>query len=144
MPSSWEETEPGQLTPTHQRDVSTLHVIMLSNKSWRNGGGRLGGGTFRVVAFVFPRNHYSQWILLSCKWLNAFLATGSSKWIPCFTHAASALPSKAIFISAHGFSHFPLSDSLLHPTWGSRVSSCAVPAGLNHSTTLQADYWKNK
>ena len=48
---SWEGTQPGQLTPTDPRD-SPDH--MTSRSAYKAGGRRRKGGTFRVMAFVFP------------------------------------------------------------------------------------------
>lgn len=39
--------------------------------------------TFRVVTFIFPRNHYMWCALLSWKRLNTCLPIGSNEWICC-------------------------------------------------------------
>ena len=53
-------TQPGQLTPTDQRD-SPSHTMSCS--ATKTGGKTEEGGVmFRVTAFVFSGNHYAQWL----------------------------------------------------------------------------------
>jgi len=81
-------------TPIDQRDIP-YHVVSCS--SIKYGVKKRKGRMFGVMEFVFPRNHYVWWALLSWKWLNICLPMGSSEWIPYFAmlvHIAFALPSK--------------------------------------------------
>jgi len=43
--------------PTNQRDILGH---MISYSVYKAGGRRRKGGTFRVLMFVFPSNHYAQ------------------------------------------------------------------------------------
>lgn len=80
---SWEGIQPGQLTPKGY--FITYHAL-LSNESWVKGGGK---GTFRLMAFVFPRNQYTWQALPSEKWLNICLPMGSGEFLVFFacTHS---------------------------------------------------------
>ena len=53
---SWEGTQPGQLTPTDQRDIP---YRMASCSAYKAGRRRRKGGTFGVMSFVFPSNRYA-------------------------------------------------------------------------------------
>jgi len=62
--SCWKGTQPGQLTPANQRDISH-HVMLWSaikaegKRRGRGGeGGEMDTVTFSVMAFVFPSNRY--------------------------------------------------------------------------------------
>jgi len=52
---SWEKTYPGQLTSTDQRDIP---CHMTSCSAYKMGRSRRKGGTFEVMAFIFPSNRY--------------------------------------------------------------------------------------
>ena len=83
----------------NQRDVQCQLCIMHSDKSWAKK--RESEGKFGVMAFVFLRNCYTRWALLSWKGLNICLPMGSSTWIPCFAllaHAVFVLSSEQIYL----------------------------------------------
>jgi len=70
---------------------------MISCSECKAGGRRKKGRTFRVMAFVFPANHYRDGAWLSWRWLNTCLPMGSSECIPSFALLACmafALPVK--------------------------------------------------
>jgi len=52
----WEGTQPGQLTPTDQRDIP-YHIT--SRSAIKAGGKKEERRTFMIVAFVLPNNHYA-------------------------------------------------------------------------------------
>jgi len=58
--------------PNIPKGYSIPYDIMLSDKSW---GKKKERWTCRVIAFVFPCNHYHDGALLSWRWdvVNAFL-----------------------------------------------------------------------
>lgn len=61
---------------------SSPHLnVMLSNKSW---GREQGRDMFWMIMFIFQRNHYTRWALLSWKSLNSCLLMRNIKWIPSF------------------------------------------------------------
>ena len=53
---SWKGTQLGQLTPTDQRAIPYHMVSCLAYKA---EGTRRKEETFRLMAFVFPSNHYA-------------------------------------------------------------------------------------
>ena len=55
---SWEGTQPGQLTPTDQRDIP---YHMTSCSAYKARGRRRKWGMFGVMVFVFTGNHYTWW-----------------------------------------------------------------------------------
>ena len=55
---SWEGTQPGQLTPTDQKDIPDHMTSCLAYKA---GGRRRNRGTFGVTTFVFPSHCYAWW-----------------------------------------------------------------------------------
>jgi len=75
---SWDGTQPGQLTPADQRDIPYL---TMSCSAMESEGKEEDAGTFVVMAFVFPHNHYIK-ALFSKKWMDVHLPKGSSF---CFT-----------------------------------------------------------
>ena len=55
-PRSWEGTQPGQLTPTDQRDIP---YRMTSCAAYKAGGRRRKGGTFGVMAICWSEHRLS-------------------------------------------------------------------------------------
>lgn len=102
---NWEETEPGQLTQTNQRDAPYLCVVVHSNKNGVNEDIGTDGIYFSkrsldvispaclAVMKILPANGKQQVNSLLC--LHSF----------CFTWLI-------VFVSAQKFSHFHLSDFL--------------------------------
>lgn len=101
--------------------------IMLSNKSWGNGGRRKR--TFRLMMFILPRNHYTWWALLSWEWLSICALVGISKWILCpalLVHTQFLLYLVNCLYLNLWVLVLLLLDSVPHSTWGEWVSSCMV------------------
>lgn len=93
----WEETQPGQVTQTDQRDIPD-HMASCS--------GHKGRGAFGVMSPFLPSltKYYVWWTLLSWRWPNICLPMGSTEWILCF-----ALPMCMAFA-------FPVQLSSSQPT----------------------------
>jgi len=116
--SGWEGAQPGSLPKLANRNIP---YHMMSCSAYKAGRRRRKGRTFEAMAFAFPSNRYTWWSPAFLERLNTCLLVGSSEWIPCFgllVCAAFTLPVKLFFISAHEFSHFFPSNSVLHPTEG--------------------------
>ena len=111
-------TQPGQLTPTDQRDIPDH---MASCSAYKAGGRR-------------KRGHSELWhlpsqvtitrdgALLSWRWLNTCLPMGNSGWIPCFVlivYVAFALPIKLPLSEPMSFLTFTLLILSLIPPGGS-------------------------
>lgn len=102
-------------TPIDQRDIP-YHVVSCS--SIKYGVKKRKGRMFGVMEFVFPRNHYVWWALLSWKWLNIWscgcgCCPWKCEWTPCFAlfaWVAFALPRELSLpqpTSSHTFT-FPI------------------------------------
>lgn len=99
---SWERMKPGQLTETDQSDIPCCMVPCSAIKA----GGKEGWEeTFKVMRFVFPVNRYIWWALVSWKWLNIYLPTGSTKLI-CSAWTAFPLSVKQLLCQPMSFHIF--------------------------------------
>lgn len=99
----WEGTEPGQLAQTDQRGVQYCIMWCLTLKAGERG---VKGGVFKVIVFVFLRNHCTWWTLLSWK----CLLMGNNEWGPYFEFLACSafvLPNKLPLFQPMGSCTFP-------------------------------------
>lgn len=122
-------TQPGQLAQAGQRDIpyhtAPCSAIKLGGKE-RKGEER---EAFRVKAFVFPRNHYTWWALLSWKWpadgeqwMNEWFAL-LCLHMQLFLHLVNHL-----YLNPRDkFSHFYLSDFLPCPSEGGELCGAELP-----------------
>ena len=135
---SWEGAQPGQLTQTGQRLIP-YHTT--SCPAYKAGGRRRKGGTFGVMALVFPSNPYVRWSPAFLGWLNSCLPTGRSERIPWFALLACmafALSVKLSLSQPRSFLAFTL--PILSPIPPGGASSCMVLKcwlGLNHNTNSE-------
>ena len=82
---SWEGTWPGQLV----RGMLHAHGIALSTKSW---GKKEEEGTFGLIMFVFPSNHYAWWSPACLEMAKRLPADGKERVVPyCALVAHTAL-----------------------------------------------------
>jgi len=73
---SWRRTQPGQLTPTDQRDI-LYH--MMSHSATKAGGRRRKGGCSEFWPLSSQVTITRDGALLSWRWLNICLPVGSSE-----------------------------------------------------------------
>jgi len=81
---------------------------------FKAGGRRRKGGTFGMMTFVFPSNHYAWRSPAFLGMTERCLPMGSGEWIPRF--ALRHFTYWTVRISTHKLSHFCPSDSLPDPT----------------------------
>ena len=137
---TWEGTQLGQLTPTDQRDIPHH---MASCSAYKAGGRRRKGGTFGVMAFVFPIHRYTWWSPAFLEMAEHLPANGSSEWIPCFVLLACtafALPIKLSLTQPTCFLTFTLPIlSLIPPGAGERAAGWCWAACWGYSTRVHWD-----
>ena len=131
---SWEATQPGQLTPTDQRDIPCHMMSCSACKAERR---KRKWGTFEVNAFVFPSNHYMWWspaFLVMAEQLSA----DGKQWINslfCFACMCGfALAIKLSLSQPLSFLIFTLLILSPIPLWGEWASGYVVLScwvGLN-------------
>ena len=111
---SWEGTEPGQLTHSAKRDVPRRLASCSSIKAGLKKQEGVGG-TFRVMAFAFTRDH-DVWLALLCwKWLNTCWWEAVKDSLFCFAwvYGAFALPNK--LSSSQPMSSYTFTFPILFP-----------------------------
>ena len=114
--SSWEGTQPGQLTPTDLKGYPMPYDVMLSIWSW---GKKKEGGECSEWWCLSSQVMFTHDGALRCwRWLNTCLLMGSSELFPCFdllACTAFALPTKLSLSQPTSFLTFTLWFSP-HPT----------------------------
>ena len=136
---SREGTQPGQLTPSDQRDIP---YYMASCSAYKAGGRRRTGRLFGLMEFVFSSNYYAWWSPAFLEMAEHLPADG--KWwrnsLFCFACMRSfCFIYSTVFISIHEFSHFYLLILCPIPAGGEWASGCLVLScllGLNHNALL--------
>lgn len=133
---SWEGIQPGQLSQIDQRRI--IQIIQFHEQQMKLGG-RKRDGNILVIAFIFPRRHYS-WQGPALLEVTEHLPTHGKWWISCwfsFVSMAFASPIKLSLSQATKFFFSLIFSPISGSEWGSSCMVLSCWLGLNHDSWIK-------